>query len=186
MAGKVFFSSDEFYTFCKFDSRLGGHPDCNKVPGIVASTGSLGHGFPIAVGISLGSKIKHIDNRIFCLVGDGECNEGTIWESALLAAHHQLFNLCCIVDYNHSTDRALEFGDLVSKFSSFGWEVLQIDGHDHDEIYAALTYKNGKRPLVIIAETIKGHGVKRMENDPSWHHRSPNAEELKSIIEELA
>jgi transketolase len=183
---KGFFSPENLNTFCKYDSKLGGHPDCNKVLGIEASTGSLGHGFPIAVGIALGSKIRQFENRIFCLVGDGECNEGTIWESALLAAHHQLSNLCCIVDYNHSTDRALELGDLEGKFMSFGWDVLTINGHDHEEIYRALTHRHQNRPLVIIAETTKGSGVRRMENEPAWHHRSPNAEELKSIIEELS
>lgn len=186
LAEKGFFSPENLDTFCKYDSKLGGHPDCNKVQGIEASTGSLGHGFPMAVGIALGSKIRQFENRIFCLIGDGECNEGTIWESALLAAHHQLSNLCCIVDYNHSTDRALELGDLAGKFMSFGWDVLTINGHDHEEIYRALTHRHQHRPLVIIAETTKGHGVRRMENEPAWHHRSPNAEELKGIIEELS
>ncbi len=186
LAEKDFFPSDSINTFCKYDGALGGHPDCNKVPGVEASTGSLGHGFPIALGIALGSKIRNINNRIFCLIGDGECNEGTIWESALLAAHHQLSNLCCIVDYNHSTDRALKLGDLCSKFKSFGWETLSIRGHDHEEIYRALNYRNTERPLVIVAETIKGYGVKRMANEPAWHHRTPTNDELKSILEELS
>jgi len=186
LAEKGFFPSDNFYTFCKYNSILGGHPDCRKVPGVEASTGSLGHGFPIALGVALGSKIRHFENRIFCLIGDGECNEGTIWESALLAAHHQLSNLCCIVDYNHSTDRALDLGDLAGKFKSFGWDVLTISGHDHEEIFRALNHRPNNQPLVIVAETIKGRGVKRMENQPAWHHRAPNDEELESILEELA
>lgn len=186
LAEKNYFSADHLNTFCKYDSMLGGHPDSNKIEAVEASTGSLGHGLPIAVGISLGSKISKNENRIFCLIGDGECNEGTVWESALLAAQHKLSNLCCIVDYNHSTDRAIELGDLAGKFVSFGWEVLAIDGHDHDAIYRALNYRPKNQPLVIIADTIKGYGVKRMENEPAWHHRSPNSEELASIIEELA
>ena len=186
LAAKGFFSSDELDTFCKYDSLLGGHPDCNKIPGIEASTGSLGHGFPIAVGIALGSKIQHIDNRIFCLIGDGECNEGTVWEAALLASHHQLSNLCCIVDFNHSTDRALRLGDLAAKFKSFGWEVITTAGHDHDAIKHALSNHPTEKPLLVIAETTKGYGVKRMENEPAWHHRSPNADELKVMIEELS
>ena len=133
----------------------------------------------------MGSKIRRITNRIFCLVGDGECNEGTIWEAALLAAHHKLSNLCCIIDYNHSTDRALQMGDLAAKFKSFGWEAITIDGHNHDEIYRALSYIHNNKPLVVIAETIKGKGVKCMENEPAWHHRAPNNEELKAILEEL-
>lgn len=186
LAEKGFFPSKNFDTFCKYDGNLGGHPDCTKIPGVEASTGSLGHGFPMAVGIALGSRIRQFRNRIFCLIGDGECNEGTVWESALLAAHHQLSNLCCIVDYNHSTDRALKLGDLAGKFKSFGWDVLTIPGHDHEEIYCALSHRHESKPLVIIAETIKGYGVKRMENEPAWHHRAPNDEELKSILEELS
>jgi transketolase len=186
LAEKGFFSPDDFLTFCSYESKLGGHPDCNKVPGVEASTGSLGHGFPMAVGMALGSKIRQIENRVFCLIGDGECNEGTIWESALLAAHHQLSNLCCIVDYNHSTDRALKVGDLAAKFKSFGWEAIEIAGHDHGQIYRALNHSHPNRPLAIVAETTKGNGVKRMENEPAWHHRSPNDDELKDILKELS
>ena len=185
LAEKGFFSSENMTDFCKYDSKLGGHPNCNKIPGIEASTGSLGHGFPMAVGLALGSKIRHIDNRIFCLIGDGECNEGTIWESALLASHHGLSNICTIVDYNHSTDRALKVGDIAEKFRSFGWEANKIDGHNHDEIYRALNNQSKVRPTVIVAETIKGNGIKRMENEPAWHHRAPNNDELKEMIEEL-
>jgi len=185
LSEKGFFPSDNIETFCKYESKLGGHPDCNKIPGVVASTGSLGHGFPMAVGLALGSKIRHIDNRIFCLIGDGESNEGTIWESALLASHHELSNLCCIVDYNHSTDRALTVGNLAEKFMSFGWQATIIQGHDHNEINFALNNQSKVKPTIIIAETIKGFGIKRMENEPAWHHRSPNADELKEILEEL-
>lgn len=183
---KGFFAPTELDTFCAYDSRFGGHPDCNKIPGVEASTGSLGHGFPMAVGLAIGARIRHTNNRIFCLIGDGECNEGTIWESALLAAHHRLSNLCCIVDFNHSTDRALRLGDLAAKFSSFGWDGIVIPGHDHSRILSALTHRPDNRPLVVIAETIKGFGVKRMENEPAWHHRALNAEEYQSVVEELS
>jgi transketolase len=186
LAEKGFFTASALDTFCKYGGDLGGHPDACKTPGIEASTGSLGHGLPIAVGIALGSKIRQINNRVFCLVGDGECNEGTIWEAALLAAHHGLSNLCCIVDYNHSTDRALELGDLAAKFKSFGWESLTISGHDHEAIYRALSHNSPGRPLVVVAETVKGFGVKRMENEPAWHHRAPNDVELKDILGELS
>ncbi len=185
LANKGFFPVDELSTFCQYTSRLGGHPDCNKIQCIEASTGSLGHGFPMAVGLALGSRIQSLENRIFCLIGDGECNEGTIWEAALVAAHHKLTNLCCIVDYNHSTDRALHLGNLSEKFKSFGWFVITISGHDHKSIENALNRFSKTQPLLIIAETIKGNGVKRMEHQPAWHHRSPNPEELKEIIEEL-
>lgn len=172
-------------SFCNYDSPLGGHPDCNKVSSIEASTGSLGHGMPIALGIALASKIKKIDNRIFCLVGDGECNEGTIWESALLASHHNLDNLTCIVDYNHSTDRALYLGDIKEKFDSFGWQATVIDGHNHDQIESCLNQKNNT-PMAIVCETIKGFGIKRMESQPAWHHKSPSKEELHEILDELS
>jgi transketolase len=186
LAEKGYFPVELLNTFCQYDSLLGGHPDCNKVPGAEASTGSLGHGFPMALGMALGSKIQGLSNRIFCLIGDGECNEGTVWEAALLAAHHQLANLCCIVDYNHSTDRALALGNLAEKFKAFGWAVLVIPGHDHQRIYEALSQRPVEQPLAIIAETIKGYGVKRMENEPAWHHRALKQDELTSIMEELA
>lgn len=186
LAEKGFFPPENFGTFCKYNSNLGGHPDSTKIPGVEASTGSLGHGFPMAIGIAMGSRIRRFRNRIFCLIGDGECNEGTVWESALLAAHHQLSNLCCIVDYNHSTDRALELGNLARKFKSFDWDVLTISGHNHKQIYHALSHLHKSRPLMVIAETIKGCGVKCMENQPAWHHRAPNDEELKNILKELS
>ncbi len=185
LAEKGFLDSENFKDFCKYDSILGGHPDCNKIPGIEASTGSLGHGLPVAVGLALGAKIRQLDSRIFCLIGDGESNEGTIWESALLAAHYRLSNLCCIVDYNHSTDRALKVGNLAEKFTAFGWQATIVHGHDHNAIYDALSAQAPDRPTAIVAETIKGFGVKRMENAPAWHHRSPTEEELKEICKEL-
>ena len=111
----------ELENFAKFDSILGGHPDRNKIPGVEASTGSLGHGFPFGVGMALGLKMKKSASRVFVIIGDGEANEGAVWESALLASHHHLTNLCCIVDYNHSTDRALQIGDMEKKFNSFDW-----------------------------------------------------------------
>jgi transketolase len=183
---KGFISEMEFNTFCQYQSILGGHPDCNKVPGVEASTGSLGHGFPMAVGVAMGYKIQGIKSKVFTIVGDGECNEGTIWESALLAAHHKLNNLYCIVDYNHSTDRALGMGNFQAKFSAFGWESIVINGHDHNEIYKALKRESQDKPMAIIAETIKGKGCARMENNPEWHHKAPRHEELEDILKEMA
>src|SRR3989338_7104900 len=118
LAEKGFFPLSELENFGKFNSMLGGHPDRNKFPGIEASTGSLGHGFPISLGIAMGLKIRRNSGKVFVLIGDGECNEGTVWESALLASHHNLSNLTCVVDYNHSTDRALGIGDVAKKFMS--------------------------------------------------------------------
>lgn len=186
LAEKGFFPSSELENFGKYNSLLGAHPDRNKVPGVEASTGSLGHGFPMGVGIALALKIKKINSNVFVLIGDGEANEGTIWESALLASHHNLSNLCCITDYNHSTDRALKIGDVVSKFKAFGWESFSINGHDHEEIYSALSFPHDSKPLAVVAETIKGYGCKIMENNPEWHHKSPRKEDLPSILEQLS
>jgi transketolase len=186
LAEKGYFPLSDLESFGKFHSYLGGHADRNKVPGVEASTGSLGHGFPISVGIALGLQILKKNCRVFTLIGDGECNEGTIWESALLAAHHNLSNLCCIVDFNHSTDRALRLGDLAAKFDAFGWKSSVINGHDQEEIYKALSETHISCPRVVIARTIKGCGCRSMENNPAWHHKSPSAEELKTILEELS
>ena len=185
LAERGFFPDKELSNFAEFSSRLGGHPDCNKVPGVEVSTGSLGHGLPTGVGMALGLRIRKIDRRVYVLVGDAECNEGSIWEAVLLAAHHKLSNLTCVVDYNHSTDRALGMGDMSSKFASFGWAAAVVNGHDTEAIYAALSQPDRQRPTAVIAETIKGFGCKRMENDPSWHHRAPSPEELASIIQEM-
>jgi len=180
-----YFPLDELTSFASNASRLGGHPDSLKVPGVEASTGSLGHGMPMAVGRALALKAKKSDSHVYCLIGDGECNEGTIWESALLAAHHQLSRLTCIVDFNHSGDRALGLGDLEAKFRSFGWNVLVVDGHDHIQLKSALLIPSDKNPTVLIANTIKGKGCKEMEGNPAWHHKAPTKEELDSILEQV-
>ena len=181
-----FFPLEELVSFASMHSRLGGHPDSLKIPGVEASTGSLGHGMPMALGMALGLRIKESNARVICIVGDGECNEGSVWESALLAAHHNLGNFTCIVDYNHSGDRALMLGDLSAKFLSFGWSVSDIDGHDHDQIESALRPHGGSKPRAIIASTIKGHGCKAMENNPAWHHKAPNLDELEGLLLQLA
>lgn len=186
LAEKGFFPVDELSTFAKYDSRLGGHPDCNKVPGVEASTGSLGHGFPMGVGMALGMRICKNRRHVYVLVGDAECNEGSIWEAALLAAHHKLSNITCIVDYNHSTDRALALGNLTAKFTSFGWSASSVNGHDHNALYEALTQTANDQPTAIVAETIKGFGCTHMENNPAWHHRVPTDDELLEILEELS
>lgn len=185
LADKKFFPESELNLFATFGGILGGHPDRNKVPGIEASTGSLGHGMPFAVGLALAAKIREHSWRVFVLVGDGECNEGSIWESALLAAHHNLSNLTCIIDHNHSTDRSLVVDDLVEKFSSFGWRCSIVDGHDHAAILEALAESDSAGPRAIIAKTVKGAGTRLTENNPAWHHKSPSDEELKIILEDL-
>ena len=165
--------------FCKMNGNLGGHPN-NKIKNIEASTGSLGHGLPMAVGIAMGEKIKKTNLKTFVIIGDGESNEGTNWESALLASNHKLDNLVCILDYNHSNDRALKLDNLKNKFESFNWDVIEINGHSIDEITKALSY-NSDKPLLILANTIKGKGIPFMENNPEWHHKAPNEDEYNKI-----
>jgi transketolase len=174
---------EDINTFCDLDSKLGGHPT-DKIDGIEASTGSLGHGLPIGVGLALAYKIKKYKGKIYVIIGDGEANEGTIWEAALLASHHNLTNLCCIIDYNHSTDRAVDLINLEYKFKSFGWETKMVDGHNHNDILDSLSKPN-TRPLCIIANTIKGNGIPLIENIPEWHHKFPNEEEFNQIINNL-
>ena len=138
---KGIISKKDLNTFCKYKSNFGGHPDSNKIEGIECSTGSLGHGFPFAAGVAYGNKLLNIKSKVITLVGDGECNEGSIWETAMIANHHKLNNLICIIDKNKSSDRALKIDDLKSKFKSFGWLAVNIDGHSQKEIFKALKIK---------------------------------------------
>jgi transketolase len=160
-----------------------GHPS-NKVNGVETSTGSLGHGLPIGVGMAIGYKIQKLDGKIFVLIGEGESNEGTIWESALLASHHKLNNLVCIMDHNKSGDRALKIDSVIKKFEAFNWNVVEIDGHDSVQINNALSTITDK-PIFILANTVKGKGISMMENNPEWHHKSPSFDELEKFLKEL-
>jgi transketolase len=150
LADKGFFPADELRRFMAWDGILGAHPDRNQVPGVEVSTGSLGHGLPMAVGVALALRIKASDRHVFALVGDGECNEGSIWESALLAGHLGLGNLTCIVVNNHSSTPNL--GDIAAKFAQFGWETTTIDGRDLDQIEVALRQHSPDRPTGVIAD----------------------------------
>jgi transketolase len=150
LAEKGFFPASELATFTRWGSRLGAHPDRNKVPGVETSTGSLGHGLPMAIGMALGLRLKGSDRRVFALIGDGECNEGSIWEAALLAGHLRLDNLICIVINNHTSTPDL--GDLAAKFAGFGWVARTINGRDHEQIFAVLAHPAVGRPTAIIAE----------------------------------
>lgn len=174
---------DDINDFCQFDSVLGGHPS-DKINFVEASTGSLGHGLPIGIGMALSYKIQNFKHRIFVMIGDGEANEGSIWESALLAAHHKLDNIVCILDHNHSGDRALKIDNVYQKFESFGWCCVEINGHNQSEINAVLNLRSDK-PIFILANTTKGKGIHIMENNPEWHHKSPNDEEYQKIMNDL-
>lgn len=178
----------ELSTFCQYDSRLGGHPHIRSGL-IMNSSGSLGHGFPMAAGYALGKKIKKEEGRVFCLIGDGEANEGTIWETAMYADQLKLSNLVCIIDNNNSQVRAMVSANLGKKFESFGWLVKEADGHNPAELADLLFGEKAvstSKPLCIVANTIKGRGVKEIENNPAWHHRAPADSELKLFKEELS
>lgn len=192
LAEKGFFDKQHLKTFGRRGSILGGHPDMHKVCGVEASTGALGHGFPFGVGIALAGKMDRKKYRVFCLLGDGECQEGSIWEAALFAAQHNLDNLISIIDYNKlqamdKLDNIVSLTPLADKWRAFGWEVRELDGHDITslkDIFKSMPFASGK-PNLVIAHTIKGKGISLMENIPIWHFRLPNAEEMKSICEEL-
>jgi len=181
-----FITESDLDSFCSFDSILGGHLSRNKVTGVDASTGSLGHGIAIATGLSMAFKVQKFEHKVVTIVGDGEINEGTFWESALLASHHNLDNLFCFIDFNRSNDRALKLDPLSSKLDSFGWNIVEIDGHNHLEIEQAISKKINNKPSAIIAKTTKGKGVSEMENNHAWHHRSPNFEEMGKMLKELS
>ncbi len=181
-------SNFDLINFCSSKGILGGHPDKTKIPGVEASTGSLGHGLPTAVGVALGLKIKKKSNKVFVLLGDGESQEGTIWEAANIAANLKLNNLCVVVDWNGSAAQLMPIDNLKNKWKAFGWNVHYLDdGHNYDKIKK--TFKgikfNTKKPSVIIAKTIKGKGVSFMEGHGKWHHRTPNEIELKEALRQL-
>jgi transketolase len=183
-----FITEKDLEGFCLRDGILGEHPDRTIVPGAEASTGSLGHGLPFAVGIALGLKIQKKPNRIFVLVGDGECHEGTIWESANIAANLKLGNLCVMVDWNGSAAQLMPQDDLPAKWRAFGWKERVIDGHsplEIDEAIGAIPFSLDGTPHVLVARTVKGKGVPMTEGHGTWHHRIPNTEEYKIIMEAL-
>lgn len=175
-------------TYSTTNSILGGHPDSTKVPGVEASTGSLGHGFPTAVGIAKGIQIQNKKNRIFCLVGDGECQEGSLWEAANIASNFGLTNIFCIVDWNKSAKQLMQIENLRQRWESFGWETSLCNGHSNNEFneyFNKKLKKNLKKPQVLILNTIKGKGVPFMEGHGSWHHKIPNQIEYDQIMKFL-
>lgn len=178
LAEKGFFPEEELAKFCAFDGILGGHPD-PKVPGIEVSTGSLGHGLPIGVGMAVHAKRMKSDHRVFVVLGDGECNEGSVWEAAMSAAKHRLDNLVAMVDYNKhqsygSTYEVLDLEPFADKWRSFGFAVEEVDGHDVsslEKVCDRFPLLTGK-PTAIICHTVKGKGVHFAENNLDWHHKS--------------
>ena len=193
LAERGFFPVERLSEFGKPGSVFHEHPPKpGYIPGVEAATGSLGHGLPMALGMAISQRIQGSNNRCYALLSDGECNEGSIWEAAMLAAGQHVHNLTAIIDYNkwQATGRSQEvmaLEPLAAKWSAFGWHAQDIDGHDHSAIGRALTSarKESNRPSVIIAHTIKGKGVSFMEDDNNWHYRTPNSEELAAALVEL-
>lgn len=186
-----FFPKEELTTFRKLNSRLQGHPSCLKTPGVDASSGSLGQGLSIANGIALAFGMDKKDNYVYAILGDGEIDEGQIWEAAMTASHYKINNLITFLDYNKlqidgTNDEVMRIAPVKEKFEAFGFYVQEINGHDFNEIISAV--KNAKqqdKPSMIIANTIKGKGVSFMENKCEWHGKAPKKEEYEMAIREL-
>lgn len=192
LAEREFFPKELLENYCCDGSTLPGHATLGSVPGIEVSTGSLGQGLPIGNGIALAGKCDGHPYKVFVLMSDGECDEGSVWEAALFASHHELDNLVAIVDYNKIqalgyTKDVLKLDPFADKWKAFGWEIKEIDGHNFEEIETALKkipFVENK-PSLIIAHTVKGKGVSFMEDKLLWHYRSPNNEECEKAMKEL-
>ena len=183
---------EDLLTFRKLNSKLQGHPNMKSVDGVDMSTGSLGQGISAAVGMALANKVDHNDNRVYALLGDGECEEGQVCEAAMCAAHYKLDNLCAIVDFNGlqidgNVQDVMNPCPIDQKFAAFGWNVICIDGHDFIQIKDAFARAKmcKDRPTMILAKTIKGKGVSFMENNAGWHGVAPNEEQLAQALKEL-
>lgn len=193
LSEKGFFPDDELWKFCSHEGILGGHPEFGKVPGVEASTGSLGHGLSIGIGMALNARYERKSYRTFVLIGDGESNEGSIWEGALCASQHRLSNLTVIIDYNKqqsydSTFNILDLEPLADKWRSFGFSTTEVDGHDIDElktVFSGLPLHPDK-PSAIICHTVKGKGISFVECNLNWHHKnSVSLEEVQACMMEL-
>lgn len=192
LALRGFFDMDELSNFRNINSNLQGHPDMKNIPGVDASTGSLGQGLSIANGMALGSKQDSEGVRVYCICGDGEIQEGQIWEATMTASHYKLDNLCLIIDNNNlqidgKVNEVMSVYPIDEKFKSFGFETINVDGHNIQELISAFEQakKVKGKPTAIIANTIKGKGVSFMENEASWHGKAPNEEQYKQAMEEL-
>ncbi|MBF8983380.1 transketolase [Lutibacter sp. B2] len=192
LAERGFFNEEELLKLRHIGAMLQGHPDMKGTPGIEMSTGSLGQGLSATIGMALASKLDKKENRIYALLGDGEVQEGIVWEAAMAASHYKLDNLTAILDFNGlqidgKNEDVMNIHPIVEKWESFGWNVIEIDGHDFEQIIKAFDaveeVKN--QPTIIIAKTIKGKGVSFMENEAGWHGSAPSDEQAKQALEEL-
>lgn len=192
LAEKGYFSKEKLKTFRNIHSKLQGHPDMNKVPGVDMTTGSLGQGLSVAVGMAIASKMNEAGCRVYCILGDGEIDEGQIWEAAMSAYKNQLDNLCVILDNNGlqidgNIEEVAGLDNIQGKFKSFGFNVIEVDGHNISNLIDSFnTAKQTKgKPSIIIAKTVKGKGVSFMENQAGWHGKAPKREEYEKAMEEL-
>ena len=194
LAERGFFTVEELKTHYANGSRLSGHVSHKGVPGVEFSTGSLGHGLPAAAGMALGAKKDHAPWRVYCVLGDGECDEGAVWEAALQARQFALDNLIAVVDFNRMQsldfcENTLALEPFADKWRAFGWRAIEADGHDVDALRAAFDEAKGNlgggQPTVVIAKTVKGKGVSFMENNILWHYRTPQGEEYEAALREL-
>lgn len=192
LAEKGYFPKEELMKLRKVDAMLQGHPDMKGTPGVEMSTGSLGQGFSASCGMALAAKMDNKGARVYSLLGDGELQEGMIWETAMAAAHYKLGNLTAFVDYNGlqidgPNEVVMGINPVGDKFKAFGWQVLEIDGHNFEEIINALeeAKKTTEQPTMIVAKTIKGKGVSFMENQAGWHGNAPKKEETEIALKEL-
>ena len=192
LANRGYFPVEDLKTFRKIDSYLQGHPDKNKVPGVDMTTGSLGQGLSAANGMAIAGKMNQKDYRVYCILGDGEIEEGQVWEAAMTSSKYKLDNLCVIVDNNNlqidgTIEEVMSSYPIDGKFKSFGFEIIKIDGHDIEEIIKAFEVARNikEKPTCIIAKTIKGKGISYMENQVGWHGKAPNEEQYKEAIKEL-
>ena len=194
LAERGFFPVEELKTHYANGSRLSGHVSHKGVPGVEFSTGSLGHGLPAAAGMALGAKKDHAPWRVYCVLGDGECDEGSVWETALQARQFALDNLIAVVDFNRMQsldfcENTLALEPFADKWRAFGWRAIETDGHDVDALRAAFDEAKGNlgggQPTVVIAKTVKGKGVSFMENNILWHYRTPQGEEYEAALREL-
>lgn len=190
LAKAGYFSEEELHHVGQVGSKFGGHPKMYDIPGVEASTGALGHGLSFAIGIAYANKVDQKDSHVYVVLGDGECQEGSVWEGALSAPTLELDNLTVIVDHNKlqamdQLENIVHMAPFADKWKAFGWNVLNIDGHNHAEIKDALLARQTKKSTLIVANTIKGKGVSFMENVPIWHYRMPNEQELPILMEEL-
>lgn len=191
LAKTGYFDESELWTLRRFGSMLQGHAD-RRTPGVEISTGSLGQGLSIALGMALGARVAKKDYRVYCLLGDGEIQEGNVWEAAMAAAHYNVGNLCAILDYNKfqidgSVDEIMSLEPIEDKWEAFGWHTIVIDGHDISDLISAFEQAKEikKKPTIIIAQTIKGKGVSFMEHVVDFHGRVPSPEEEKKALEEI-